>query len=141
MRAAINPYQEYRSNQVDTADPKQLIIMLYDGAIKFLESASESISDFRQYENVNRNILKSQDIITELMLALDMEKGEEIAQNLFNLYAFMKSQLLDANVKKEKKPIDMVLKLLKELREAWHKVEATPKKSSPSEYKPFAAQG
>ncbi len=146
MKATVNPYQQYQSNQVDTADPKQLIVMLYDGAIRFLEIAASGIEDFKNYDTVNENILKSQDIITELMLSLNMDEGGEIAQNLFNLYSFMKKELLDANIKKEKKPIQVVLTLLKELKEAWEKVEvAKPNlaaaREQSSDYKPFAAQG
>ena len=156
MKAAVNPYQQYKNNQVDTADPKQLIIMLYDGAIRFLETASARISDFHHYSEVNEKILKAQDIITELMLALNMDEGGEIAGNLFNLYAYMKKELIEGNIKKNKAHIDSVVTLLKELKVAWEKVDpSTQDKASPTnatapqqspqhpdgDYKPFIAQG
>ena len=97
MNATFNPYQDFEANEVNTADQKQLIIMLYDGAIKFLETAKNNMS-FQTYDIVNTNILKAQDILTELMLSLDIENGGEIADNLFNIYSFMKKQLLGINI-------------------------------------------
>jgi len=142
MQSAHN---EYHMNQIETADPKQLVVMLYDGAIRFLEKAAAEIEDFKKYDNVNTNILKSQDIITELMLSLDMEQGGEIANNLLSLYAFMKKELLDANMKKEKSGILQVIKMLEDLKDAWEKMEPGPevKKEAPAERPKggFVAQG
>ena len=151
MKAAINPYQQYQTNQVDTADPKQLIVMLYDGAIRFLEVALNNIGDFKNYDLVNTNILKAQDIVTELMLSLNMDQGGEIANNLFNLYSFMKKELLEGNVKKEKSHLEVVHSLLKELKGAWEELDPSKAETKPNiaaakqnqgdDYKPFAAQG
>lgn len=144
MKPAMNPYQEYKTNQIDTADPKQLVIMLYDGAIKFIDIAIEKVSDFKTYDVANTNILKAQDIITELMLSLDMEKGGEIASNLFNLYTYMKKELLEANINKDAEKLKGVTKFLKELLEAWENIDqnAVIDKSQVTEdYKPFAAEG
>ncbi|RME90974.1 MAG: flagellar export chaperone FliS [Candidatus Hydrogenedentota bacterium] len=137
-----NAYEAYKSSQVETASQQELIVMLYDGAIRFLDEAAKNADDFKKYDIVNRNILKAQDIITELMLSLDMDKGGEIAQNLFNLYAFMKKELLEANIEKSREKIEGVIKLLKELREAWAqiKVEAEPLPEQ-KEYKGFVAEG
>ncbi|MES0491476.1 MAG: flagellar export chaperone FliS [Leptospirales bacterium] len=142
MQSAHN---EYHMNQIETADPKQLVIMLYDGAGRFLERAAAEIDNFKKYDNVNTNILKAQDIITELMLSLDMEQGGEIADNLLNLYAFMKKELLEANMKKEKGGIVQVIKMLDDLKEAWVKMEpgSEVKKEAPPERPKggFVAQG
>ena len=139
-----NAHNEYRSNHVETADPKQLIIMLYDGALRFLDKALGTIEDYKQYDEANRNILRAQDIITELMVSLDMDRGGEIANNLMSLYSFMKKELLEANVNKEKKGVQQVIKMLTELKEAWEQMEATPRvpaQSSPSKSAGFVAQG
>lgn len=140
-----NAYQEYKSNQISTANPKELILMLYDGAIRFLEVAAAGADDYKKYDEVNANILKGQDIITELMLSLDMEKGGEIASNLFNLYAFMKKELLEANIEKSATKVKNVIKLLSELRDAWKQVDvAAPviqNDTPPADYQGFAAQG
>lgn len=118
-----NPYEQYKQTQVTTANQGKLIVMLYDGAIKFLNIAIENMEP-KKYDVVNNNILKAQDIINELILALNMEQGGEIAQNLFNLYIFFKKQLLEANMKKDKEILKNVIKLLKELRDAWDKISA-----------------
>jgi len=117
-------YEEYQVNQVETADPKELVIMLYEGAIRFLEEASANIEKFEKYDLVNAKILKAQDIITELMVSLDMEKGGEIADNLLSIYVYMKKELLDANMKKEKAPIDHVISMLKNLKSAWEQLDS-----------------
>lgn len=145
MKVSQNPYQQYKSNQVNTADPKTLIIMLYDGAIRFLSEAKDALNSYKTYDVANEKILRAQDIITELMLSLDMDKGGEIADNLMNLYSYMKKNLLEANMNKKEKPIIDTLKILSELKEAWEKMDEVksggeaPEKNSSG--KGFAAQG
>lgn len=102
--------------------------MLYDGAIKFLNIAIENM-DPKTYDVVNNNIIKAQDIITELLLSLNMEEGGEISQNLFNLYMYFKRELLEANIKKDPEIVNHVLKMLKELRDAWDQISATETRS------------
>ncbi len=123
-----NPYNQYKQTQISTANQGKLIVMLYDGAIKFLTIALDNMSP-KSYDVVNNNIIKAQDIITELLLSLNMDEGGEISQNLFNLYMYFKRQLLEANMKKDPEIIKQVLKLLKELREAWDQISATETKS------------
>ncbi|MCS6985164.1 MAG: flagellar export chaperone FliS [Leptospiraceae bacterium] len=123
MRPGVNPYLEYQANQVSTADPRQLIVMLYEGAIRFLEASAENMKSFRTYDKANNNMLRAQDIITELMVSLDMERGGEIAKNLLSLYIFMKKQLLEANMKKSPEMVHQVIKLLRELKSAWEQID------------------
>jgi flagellar protein FliS len=123
-----NPYSKYKQTQITTANQGKLIVMLYDGAIKFLNIAIENMNP-RTYDVVNNNIIKAQDIITELLLSLNMEEGGEIAKNLFSLYMYFKRQLLEANIKKDPEIIKHVLKLLKELRDAWDQISATEARS------------
>jgi flagellar secretion chaperone FliS len=118
-----NPFNEYKKTQITTANQGKLIVMLYDGAIKFLNIAIENM-DPRTYDVANNNIIKAQDIITELLLSLNMKEGGEISQNLFNLYLYFKKALLDANIKKDAEMVRSVLKLLKDLRDAWDKISA-----------------
>jgi len=141
MRQSLNPYMEYQSNQVNTADQKQLVIMLYDGAVKFLNESIGFLNDYKTYDQANAKIVRVQEIISELMISLDMEKGGEIAQNLFNLYAFMKQQLLDANIKKEAAPIKQVIKMLNELSEAWKNMKHEAKPDDNSFGQGFALRG
>ncbi len=117
-----NPYQEYASNKVVTAEPRELVIMLYRGAVQFLEKASVEITSYTTYDKANTHIVRAQDIITELMLTLDIGKGGEIAQSLFSLYGFMKKELLTANLNKDPKPVKTVIRLLKNLQTAWEEI-------------------
>jgi len=128
MSPTNNPYNQYKQTQVSTANQGKLIVMLYDGAIKFLNIALDNI-DPKRYDVVNNNIIKAQDIITELLLSLNMNEGGEISQNLFSLYMYFKRQLLEANIRKDPEIIRHVLKLMKEMREAWDQISATEARS------------
>ncbi len=123
-----NPYNQYKQTQITTANQGKLIVMLYDGAIKFLNIALDNMSP-KSYDVVNNNIIKAQDIITELLLSLNMDEGGDISQNLFNLYMYFKRQLLEANIKKDAEIINHVLKLLKELRDAWDQISSNEARS------------
>lgn len=115
--AAANPYEQYRATQVQTASQRTLIIMLYDGAIRFSRQAQAAMAA-RDFEAVNTALLRAQDIVTELALTLDHGAGE-IAANLFRIYEYVHRRLVEANVHKDAAPIDEVLRLLSMLREAW----------------------
>jgi flagellar protein FliS len=116
----MDPLRSYRETQIKTAAQGKLILMLYDGAIKFLNLALESLAaQHRRYDEVSTSLIRSQDIISELMVSLDFEKGGEIAKNLFSLYMYMNRRILDANIKKETGPLEEVRAMLNELREAW----------------------
>ena len=117
-------HDAYKNTEVSTADQKKLIILLYDGAIRFMKIAIDNMSP-KKYDIVNTNIIKTQDIITELMMALDMNLGGEVASNLFNIYAYIKKRLLEANVEKNSKILLECTKHLTELREAWSQVNFT----------------
>jgi len=126
-----NPYNQYKQTQIETANQGKLIVMLYDGAIKFLTIALDNMTP-RKYDVVNNNIIKAQDIITELTLSLNMDAGGEISQNLFNLYMYFKKRLLEANVNKDPEIVKHTIKLLKDLRDAWEQISATESKSDSS---------
>lgn len=117
--AYANAYRNYQQNQVQTASKEQLLLMLYDGAIKFLRLAQLKLEE-KNLQEVNNNLLKCQDIITELASTLDMSYGE-VSESLFALYEYMNYRLTQANIRKEKEPMEEVLKMLTELRETWNK--------------------
>jgi len=94
--------------------------MLYDGAVRFLNQAKESIESKNIEESHNR-ITRAQDIIMELILSLNLEAGA-IAKKLYNLYLYMNQRLMEANMHKKNEPIDEVIKLLVELKEVWDQV-------------------
>lgn len=116
--------QNYRDTQIMTASPMQLILMLYAECIRSLKEAEKGfdVSGPDKIQVINNNILHAQDIITELSLSLDMEKGGDIASNLERLYDFMIHHLTEANVKKDKKYLTEVRELLSELRVTWETV-------------------
>ena len=123
-----NPYNQYKQTQITTANQGKLIVMLYDGAIKFLTIALDNMEP-KKYDIVNNNIIKAQDIVTELLLSLNMDEGGEISRNLFSLYMYFKKQLLEANIKKDPQIITHILKLLRELRDAWDQISANETRS------------
>lgn len=115
--------KSYKETRIKTANQGKLIVMLYDGAIKYLNLALDSMDETdKHYDEISNNIIKVQDIVTELMVSLDFERGGEISKNLFSLYVFMNRQLLEANVRKSIIPLGEVKALLLELRSAWAEV-------------------
>ncbi len=115
----------YLQAKVATTSPGDILIMLYDGAINFLQSAKERIADG---DVAGKGILisKALDILNELDSTLNLEKGGDLAVNLHNLYFFCNSRLLMANLKKDPRIIDEVIKVLSGLRSAYAEINATP---------------
>ena len=95
--------------------------MLYQGTIKFLRLAKKHIEDGNM-AGANENLIKAQNIINELSANLDREKGGKIAQNLFDLYQFMNQNLIQANIRKEIEPIDVVEGMMIDLMETWKQI-------------------
>ena len=115
----INPYlKQYKKTQIDTTPKEQILLMLYDGAVRFLHQAKEGFAE-KNIEKIHNNLIKVQNIITEFETTLDMENGGEFAQNLFALYEFMNRQLVRANMKKDEGALDIVIKHMTELRDTW----------------------
>ncbi len=119
-----NPLTAYRETRVKTASPGQLIVMLYDEAVKqcdiALEIFAKDLKKHPQYiEGAHKALSKVQDIITELTAALDFESGGDIAQNLFALYLFFNRELLAANISKDGSKLRSIRDMLVELRGAW----------------------
>ena len=119
---SVNAYKETR---VKTAGRGRIIVMLYDEAIKQLDTALELLDEKSKHlDKVNNAITKAQDIVAELMVSLDFEQGGEIARNLFRLYLYFNDELMEGNIKKDPEPVRRVRKLLAELRSAWKQIEA-----------------
>ncbi|MBN2258981.1 MAG: flagellar export chaperone FliS [Clostridiales bacterium] len=115
-----NAYRIYESNNVKTASPKGLIIMLYEGAIKFCRFAEMAINE-NNIERRNENLKKAQDILTELQVTLNHDAGE-IAEKLEMLYAYMNSELVQANIQNDGMKVAYVRSMLEELKEAWNAI-------------------
>lgn len=116
-----NPYlKQYQKTTIETASSEKLLIMLYEGAIQYLNKAKIGLSE-KNYEVSHNNLMAAQKIIQEFINTLDPEPNPELAQNLINLYEYFINRLIDANIKHEIAPIDEVLKFLKELKATWEK--------------------
>jgi flagellar secretion chaperone FliS len=117
----MNPYatvrQAYAESSILTASPGQLVVMLYDGAIRYLRQSAEAMRAGRREQSRDR-MRKAEAVIDELNWTLDMSHGE-MPQRLRSIYLFSKRQLVRANLDGEPARIDGVVRLLAELREAW----------------------
>jgi flagellar protein FliS len=127
MASNVNPYKAYRDTQIKTASQGKLIVMLYDEAIRQVDTAVRGLDGNNSpIDSISNSLIKAQDLITELMVSLDFERGGEIAQGLFNLYMFFNQQLIDANIKKDPGPLKEVKRMLSELRSAWVQISDGP---------------
>lgn len=114
---ANNPYQKYKTQQVQTSQPHELISLLYEAAIKNLTQAKAYIEK-RDIAQSSETIMKTQAIVLELRASLDKTVGE-IAEQLDSLYEYFYNRLLEANTKKDLGIVDEILQFFKELRQTW----------------------
>ena len=121
----------YQKAAVSTLDQKKMIVLLYDGAIKFLSIAANKMNAGDAYE-AHTNLIRGKSIVAELLASLDLNAGGEIALNLQRLYAYMFNTLIDANLQRDVSRVKEVIELLKQLREAWKVVEAPKQAGNPS---------
>jgi flagellar protein FliS len=108
----------YQNAAVTTQTKGRLIVLLYDGAIKFMKLAIKEL-EANNYETKGRYINRAQDIINELIAVLDMEAGGQIATNLQSLYCFMNRRLAEANTERDPQMIREVISLMEELNQSW----------------------
>lgn len=113
-----NPQAAYKQTAVGTATPEKLIVMLYVGALKFLHLGEKAIEE-KEYEIAHENLTRVQDILTELNVTLDMEKGGEIAANLRELYSFYYQEVVKANIAKDAAYLQPVKIFLETFRDVW----------------------
>jgi flagellar protein FliS len=120
-----NPYDQYRQQQIASTPSDKILLMLYDGAIRFCEKAKAAIQD-KDVQEANNFIIKVERILEELRSCLDMDY--EISHNLYSLYDYMYNRLMEANLKKDMTMIDEVSGMLSELRETWSQAIVEAKK-------------
>lgn len=116
---AANPYQVYQQNNVTTASPGELTLMLYNGCLKFIKHARLGI-ETKNIEMKNTNLNKAQAIIRELMITLD--RSMPISESFLPLYDFINLQLIDANVKNDLNALAEAESLVTEFRDTWKEV-------------------
>jgi flagellar protein FliS len=115
MNAYLN---QYKNNQVYSASPEQILIMLYDGAIRFLTQAMQGIEE-GNIELKNHGIQKAMAIVMEFRNTLDHNIGGEMATNLDALYDYMIREMTQANLKKDRQKLQAVQNMLCDLRDTW----------------------
>jgi len=115
-----SPLDVYKKNQIQTAPPERLVLMLYDGAIKFITKAIEAI-EAKNIEAANNNLLRAQGIMSALMVGVNFEAGK-VAEGFYALYDYMYRCLIHANIRKDKEAAEEVLNMIKELKDSWGKM-------------------
>ncbi len=114
----LGGYAQYRTVTTQTASPEDLLLQLYQAAIKNAGQAGEAI-DRRDPAKAHGHIVRVQDIVAELRRTLDHERGGEIAVTLDRLYGYMLQRLVAANIAKDRAPLDEVTGMLRQLLTAW----------------------
>lgn len=121
---ALNTYQQ---NSVNTASKEKLLIMLYDGLVKFIKQGMLGLEE-KNIERSNTNFVKAQNIIHEFMSTLNMEIGGETAKSLMALYDYMYRRLVEANIKKDREIAGEVLGFAEELKQTFEEAYKLSKK-------------
>jgi len=124
-----NAVSTYKETKIKTAGQGQLIIMLYNTAVRQLDEAlfllqanDTGKKDPGNIEKVGKAVVKTQEIISELMVSLDFEQGGDVASNLFSLYTWFNRELMEANINQDAKRISIVRDHIDNLRNAWHEI-------------------
>ena len=122
-----NAYAAYQKTNVNTASQGRLVVLLYEGAVKHLKAALNlfDLNDKLKAGDIEQfgiHLQKTQAIITELQVSLDMEKGGDIARNLMSLYVYFNEELMDATISHNKQKIEFVLSKVDELADAWRSI-------------------
>ncbi len=113
-----HPYQAYERTGVQTADQRKLIIMLYDGVIRFLRKAVSKM-EASDIEGAHNYLVRSREIIGELLSTLKPEKGADVGQNLRRLYVYVFNRIVEANLHKDPRIVEEVIGIMSTLREGW----------------------
>lgn len=133
--AYTQAYTAYKETGVKTASQGKLIVMLYTEAVKQLDAALQLFGTngkvpIKNIQDMHQHLSKTKAIITELMVSLDMTKGEDIAKNLMNLYVFFNQSLISASINQDNKKIKDVRTMMNDLRGAW--ITISTKASAPA---------
>lgn len=116
---ALNAAQLYKNNSIQTASPAKLTLMLYDGAIKFMNIAKDGLIE-KNIEKTNNHIIKAERVINELRSTLDFKY--EVAKEFELVYDYIYRKLVEANIHKDEAALEEALKYTREMRETWLEV-------------------
>lgn len=129
---------EYQKSAVQGASPIQLIVMMYDGALRFMEAGRHAMQQ-KDLEKQNANLQKAQRVVVELMACLDMKNGGEVAKNLFALYSYVVDELVQANMSDDLKAVERSIKVISDLRESWSELQKSVRQSKDDTIEQLAA--
>jgi flagellar protein FliS len=116
---------QYRTSQVSTASPAQVIVQFYDGALKFIKRGREALVN-KDIPGKGVALSRAHAVVSELRINLDRERAPELCAELDGLYLFILECITEANIKCETKPLDGAIKVLEQLRAAWSEVAESP---------------
>ena len=111
-----NAAEAYKRQQIMTATPEALTLMLYNGCLKFIDEGIQSVKE-KQWEAANNSLQKAQSIISEFRITLDMDY--EISHQLMPLYNYTYDRLVEGNIKSDVAMLEEAKGIIKELRDAW----------------------
>jgi flagellar protein FliS len=114
---------EYRKQAVSAASPVGLIVLLYDGALRFMEAGKTAIQA-KDIEAQNKYLQKAQRIVLHLMGTLDMEQGGQLSTNLLSLYTYVVDRLVKANFEDNPDAVDEAIRTFSELRHGWSELDS-----------------
>ena len=141
-----NPYKTYQKTQVTTASREKILLMLYEGAIRFVKHAQVAMQEKKIAEK-GKNLSKATAILSELMSTLDYKQGGQLAQDLESLYVFMIDKLIEGNINNDIECLKAVEQILRTLYAGWQDVIENPRpdgvpspKLQPEEYKQWLEQ-
>ncbi len=141
-----NPYRQYQKTAVTTASREKVLLMLYEGCIRFIKQAKLAMEENRVADK-GKFISKATAILSELMATLDFKLGGELAHDLENLYVFMIDKLIEGNIQNDKECLDHVEGLMNTLYVAWKDVIENPREDGcpspslqPEEFKEYQRQ-
>jgi len=127
----VQPYDKvaksYKASSVQTASPGRLVLMLFDGYLRFTEAARKSWDEpdlIKKNEGINNNLIRAQNIVTELQSSLDLSVPGDLPGTLYRLYDYVLTNLQQANINKDAQKIIEADKVISELREAWSEMLA-----------------
>lgn len=132
--------KSYKAQSVQTASPGKLVLMLFDGCLRFTLAAKKAFDEeefTKRNEDINNNLIRAQNIVTELQSSLDMSVPGDLPGTLFRLYDFVMHKLQQANLKKDPAPISEAEKIINELRDAWAEMlTQNPETDIPNDQQP-----
>ncbi len=126
----------YKAVAVETASPGKLVLMLFDGALRFLSGALEGfeLEDLTlRNETVSNNVLKAQSIVAELQTCLDLSVEGELPMTLYRLYDYVYDQLQKGNLNKEKAPVQEAEDIIFSIRDSWAEMLVKSEKNTPAD--------